>query len=109
MQRQLRLSPRAREAAGLLGANIRLARRERRWTAQDLADRVGVSRPTIQKVERGDPSVSLGTALEAASILGIPLFHDEAERRRVERGRIEDRLALLPRPSQVAAHVDDAF
>lgn len=55
-------SPAAREAAALLGAWVRLGRRERRWTVAELAERVGVSVPTIEKVERGDLTVALGTA-----------------------------------------------
>ena len=51
-----------------------LARRERRWTLAELAERVGVSVVTIRKVERGDPTVALGTAFEAAVIAGVVLF-----------------------------------
>lgn len=36
--------------------------------------RVGVSRGVIQHVEAGEPGTSIGTAFEAAVILGIPLF-----------------------------------
>ena len=30
--------------------------------------------PTLRKVERGDPSVALGTALDVAVLVGVPLF-----------------------------------
>jgi transcriptional regulator with XRE-family HTH domain len=96
------------EAAELLGAGIRLARRERRWTVQELADRVGVTHTTIRKVERGDPTVALGTAFEAAAVLGVPLFHEDATRRSVEAGRLADRLAVLPKAVRAPA-VDDDF
>lgn len=39
---------------------------------------------TIQKIERGDPTVAIGTVFEAATLLGVPLFHPDAERRRIE-------------------------
>lgn len=93
-------SPLAVEAAALLGQQIRAARRERRWTVDELAERVGVTHPTIRKIERGDPTVGLGSAFEAAAILGLPLFHDDPERRAVETARIADRLAVLPARSR---------
>lgn len=102
-------SPIAAEAARLLGARVRLARRERGWTLQELADRVGVTHPTIAKVERGDPSVRLGVAFEAATLVGVPLFHSERERVRLEAGRVEDRLAVLPQLVRRPADVDDDF
>jgi ribosome-binding protein aMBF1 (putative translation factor) len=46
-------SPEAQEAARLLGEQVRLGRLERRWTLEELAERVGVNHATIRKVERG--------------------------------------------------------
>lgn len=102
-------SPIATEAARLLGARVRIARRERGWTVQELADRVGVTHPTIAKVERGDPSVRLGVAFEAATLVGVPLFHEDPARVRLEAGRVEDRLAVLPQVVRKPADVDDDF
>jgi transcriptional regulator with XRE-family HTH domain len=103
------LSAPADEAAKLLGARIRLARRERRWTLQELADRVGVTAVTMRKVERGDPSVRLGVAFEAAALTGVPLFHPERSRRRLEADRVDDRLAVLPQLVRRPVQVDDDF
>jgi transcriptional regulator with XRE-family HTH domain len=102
-------SPVTVEAARLLGARIRLARRERRWTLQELADRVGVTHVTMRKIERGDLTVGLGVAFEAAAIVGVPLFHEERARRSLEAGRVDDRLAVLPRLVRRPARVDDDF
>lgn len=102
-------SPVAVEAARLLGARIRLARRERRWTLQELADRVGVTHVTMRKVERGDPTVKLGIAFEAAALTGVPLFHQDPDRRALEAARIDDRLAVLPQLVRRPAEVDDDF
>jgi transcriptional regulator with XRE-family HTH domain len=96
MKRTRTYSPATVEAARLLGARVRLARRERRWTLQELADRVGVTHVTIGKVERGDLTVGLGVAFEAAAVLGVPLFHEDRSRRALEAGRVDDRLAVLP-------------
>jgi transcriptional regulator with XRE-family HTH domain len=102
-------SPRTVEAARLLGAQVAAARRERRWTVQELAERVGATHPTIRKIERGDPSVGLGVAFEAATLLGIPLFTDDADRRSVEASRLADRLAVLPERVRRPVRVDDDF
>lgn len=102
-------SPATVEAARLLGARIRLTRRERRWGVAELAARVGVTQPTMRKVERGDPSVRLGIAFEAAAVLGIPLFHHDDGRRRLEAARIDDRLALLPTRVSPPRRADDDF
>ncbi len=38
-----------REAASLLGKQIRLGRKQRKWTEQELAERAGLSRATLRK------------------------------------------------------------
>ena len=74
----------------------------------ELAERVGVSHVTMSKVERGDPSVALGTAFEAAALVGVTLFDDDPARRRLESERNVDRLALLPRSTR-RRRVDNDF
>ncbi len=109
MKRLRTFSPVTVEAARLLGARVRLARRERRWTLQELADRVGVTEVTMRKVERGDLTVGLGVALEAAAVVGVPLFHEDRSRRSLEAGRVDDRLAVLPQSVRKPVAVDDDF
>jgi transcriptional regulator with XRE-family HTH domain len=109
MKRIRTYSPATVEAAQLLGARVRLARHEHRWTLQELAERVGVTHVTMRKVERGDLTVGLGVAFEAAAVLGVPLFHEEHSRRVLEAARIEDRLAVLPQLVRKPAEVDDDF
>lgn len=101
-------SPVTRQAAQLLGNRVRLARRERRWTGAELAERVGVSPVTIRKVERGDLTVALGTAFEAAALLGVTLFHDDPAHRALEAERVVARLAVLPATVR-RVMVDDDF
>ena len=101
-------SPVTLKAARLLGSRVTLARRERRWTLAELAERVGVSVVTIRKVERGDPTVALGTALEAATLVGVTLFHEDPVRRSLEVEAVQARLAMLPASVRRAA-VDDDF
>jgi putative transcriptional regulator len=52
---------------------LRAAREERRWTQAELADRVGVSRQTINSVETGRFEPSLGLALKLALLIGEPV------------------------------------
>lgn len=83
----------------MLGAQIKLARRERRWSQDELAARVGVTARTIYKIERGEMSVGLGSAFEAAALLGVPLFYADRARLRADLDRVQARSALLPRPT----------
>jgi transcriptional regulator with XRE-family HTH domain len=96
MKRARSYSPYTVEAARLLGAQIRLARRERRWSQRELADRAGITPETLSKVERGDVSVGLGTAFEMATLVGVPLFHEDRSRLTIDLDRTRDRAALLP-------------
>jgi transcriptional regulator with XRE-family HTH domain len=54
-----------------IGQAIKAARLRRRQPASDLAARVGVSLPTLRKLERGDPTVSLGVFAKAVWVLGL--------------------------------------
>lgn len=104
-------SPYAAEAARLLGAHVRRARRERGWSQAELAERIGITARTVSKIEHGDLSVSLGAAFEAFALLGIPLFDADRPRLSVELDRTEARSALLPRPgrAQPGDEVNDDF
>jgi transcriptional regulator with XRE-family HTH domain len=84
-------------AVRLLGTMVQLERKSRRMTAQDLADRLGVDRGTLQRLEQGDPKVELGLAFEACAILGIPLFEEDARGLALRLDEAGKRLALLPK------------
>lgn len=109
MARPTTHSPITSEAAKILGAQIRGARIDRRWTQKDLAERVGVAPYTVWKLEHGDPSISLGTAFEAAVVCGVPLFAPEPSRLVLEERQLADRLMLLPKRARREAPVDDDF
>lgn len=63
--------PRAQRQIEALGVRLRAARMRRRMTQEVLAERVGVSVPTIAKLESGDPSTSLATVLRLLTVLGL--------------------------------------
>lgn len=54
-----------------LGERLRLARKRRRVTTVLMAERVGISRDTLNRVEKGDAAVSLGTYLRVLRVLGL--------------------------------------
>jgi transcriptional regulator with XRE-family HTH domain len=54
----------------LLGERLRQARIARHEMQQRFADRLGVSRPTLGRMESGDPGVSIGAWLKALQMLG---------------------------------------
>jgi transcriptional regulator with XRE-family HTH domain len=103
-------SPQTVVAAQVLGVEIARARRARRWTVAELAERAGISVITLRNAERGVPTVAIGTMFELATLLGIALFGaDQAQAQSMlDRGR--DRLALLPaRVREPAGPVHDDF
>jgi DNA-binding XRE family transcriptional regulator len=65
------LPPRVLRGLQMLGADIATARRKRAFTVAMMAERVGISRTTYLKVEKGDPSVSLGVYAMALFVLGF--------------------------------------
>ncbi|VEN73796.1 Transcriptional regulator [Candidatus Desulfarcum epimagneticum] len=87
----------SRDAAALLGALIREARHERRLSAQELADRAGISRGLLQRIEKGNLKCEIGAVFEAAAIVGVKLFDaDESAMTRYLR-QTREKLALLPK------------
>jgi transcriptional regulator with XRE-family HTH domain len=61
----------------LLGARIRAARKRRRITAVAAAEAAGISRVTLHRIERGEPTVAIGAWLAVAGALGLTLdLHD---------------------------------
>lgn len=54
-----------------LGERLREARLRRRFPASLVAKRADLSRPTLTKVEQGEPSVTMGSYLRVMSVLGL--------------------------------------
>ncbi len=100
-----------REALALLGGLLRARRTEQKMTAQSLADRAGVSRDMLHRIEKGDPRCEIGVAFELAAILAIPVFAaPELAGLQARRREVEARLALLPKAVHKArGEARDAF
>jgi len=57
-----------------LGRELALARRKRGISTRDMAERLFVSKDTLWRLEKGDPSVAMGTLATAAFIFQL---HDK--------------------------------
>ena len=53
--------PQTQRMLNQMGEQIRLARLRRRLTAELVAERAGISRVTLSNIEKGSPSVSIGS------------------------------------------------
>jgi DNA-binding XRE family transcriptional regulator len=54
-----------------LGSDISIARRKRSLTVEMMAERVSVAKATYLKVEKGDPTVSMGVYAMSLFVLGF--------------------------------------
>lgn len=61
----------ARRALAKLGEDIAVARKKRRISTVSMAERAFVSRSTYTKIEKGDPTVSMGAYVTVLTILGL--------------------------------------
>lgn len=85
-----------KEALILVGRQIRLARKARHMPATELAERMGIARSTLWRIEQGEPGVEVGLVFEAAVLAGVPLFEKAGGSLAKEIDRLDDKLALLP-------------
>lgn len=63
--------PAVRRVLSEVGQNVRLARLRRKLSAELLAERAGMSRPTLRSIERGEPGVTLGALANVLHSLGL--------------------------------------
>lgn len=100
----------ASEAATLLGVLIHNARVERGLTVAEVAERAGVSRGLVQRIERGEMGCSLGAVFEVAAIVGVSLFEAQPNALSRQLSMARDRQSLLPKSVRASAKgVKDDF
>lgn len=98
------------EALSLLAGLIRVARLEQRMSAQEVADRAGISRGMLLRIEKADPKCEIGATFEVARIVGVNLFEVESSRLVMQVKHVEEKLALLPKSARrVKKVVKDDF
>ena len=86
----------AREAAELLGLMIHNARIEQNSTVADVAERAGISRGLVHRIEKGEMGCSIGVVFEVAAIVGLRLFKAEPTTLTRYLSMERDKLTLLP-------------
>jgi transcriptional regulator with XRE-family HTH domain len=85
------LVPRVSRLLNGVGTHLKLARLRRKYSAETVAQRAGITRRTLSKVEQGDPAVAFGVYARVMQVL-----------------RLEDDLALLAVDDELGRKLQDA-
>ena len=85
------LVPRVLRLLDGFGTLLKLARLRRKYSAEVVAQRAGITRRTLSKVEQGDPAVALGIYARVMQVL-----------------RLENDLALLAKDDELGRKLQDA-
>lgn len=97
------LLPKTQRRLKILGENIRIARLRRNFTAEIVAQRAGLSRATLSKIEKGDPSVTIGSYCSVLHSLGLDkdieviAAHDELGRHLQDTDTLSRQRASTPK------------
>lgn len=104
----LTIPPAAAQALRALGENLAIARTRRRESQRAWAKRLGVSVPTLIRLERGDPGVGAGIYATALWLMGTVSGLAELAAPAADRGALEGdvRQALQRRAVRSAASVE---
>ena len=65
------LFPKLQRMLTQVGENIKLARLRRKLSNEQVAERAGIGRSTLVKIEQGHPGVSIGNYLNVLRVLGL--------------------------------------
>jgi transcriptional regulator with XRE-family HTH domain len=97
----------AKRALDKLGADIRDARRRRRIPMALMAQRAGIGRMTLVRLEQGDAAVSMGAYARVLFVLGLTARLDEladashdATGLAVEEEHLPKRIRTSPKPKR---------
>jgi hypothetical protein len=94
----------------LLGENLSIARKRRKEPIKVWAQRMGVSEPTVVRMERGDPSVAFGIYATALWLIGRSPAIPELAAPQLDMGALEDavrvaRARAVRKPASVQARL----
>ena len=70
-KRSASIFPKNEKVLSLLGENIKLACKRRGYSQSLIAERTGLSRLTVRKIQQGDSTVSIGHYMAVLSVLGL--------------------------------------
>jgi len=104
----LSIPPAAEQALRSLGENLAIARVRRRESQRVWAKRLGISVPTLIRMERGDPGVSAGVYATALWLVGTVSGLSKLAEPATDLGALEDdvRKAVARRAVRSAASVE---
>ena len=95
------LPPKVRRSLVKLGGDLSTARKKRNLTVMMMAERMCVAKSTYLRVEKGDPTVSMGVYAMALFVLGFDdLFGEIVDPRRDDQGLLLD-IERLPKRIRV--------
>lgn len=70
-KKRMILLPKTRRILEEMGENIKLARLRRKFSSEQVAERANISRPTLSAIEKGKPTVSIGSYLLVLQVFGL--------------------------------------
>ena len=96
------LQPKHQRLLTTLGENLKLARLRRRLSAEQVAERAGISRSTLHLIESGAPGTSLGKLLQVLVVLGMEsdlsrIAADDLLSRKLEDARLTETRRRAPK------------
>jgi transcriptional regulator with XRE-family HTH domain len=97
------------QQAQSLGGRLRAARQARRLRLVDVAHKSGLSRKTVEAVERGEPSTSLGAYLAVLGSMGIGQELDLIADPGLDREGLSLRFSVREKRVRLPAKVDNDF
>jgi transcriptional regulator with XRE-family HTH domain len=102
MDRSTNLLPKHQRILADLGENLKLARLRRKLSAEQVAERAGVSRSTLSLMENGSAGSSLGKLLQVLVVLGLEadlakVAADDVLGRKLEDARLTETRRRAPK------------
>jgi transcriptional regulator with XRE-family HTH domain len=96
------LLPKHKRLLSDLGENLKLARLRRKLSAEQVAERAGVSRSTLHLMENGSAGASLGKLLQVLVVLGLDadlsrIAADDVLGRKLEDARLTETRQRAPK------------
>ena len=70
-KKKIVILPKTKRILSDMGENMKLARLRRKLSSTQVAERANISRPTLTAVEKGSPTVSMGSYLLVLQVLGL--------------------------------------
>ena len=63
--------PKYQKTFDQIGENVKLARKRRKLTMEQVSERAGIHRATLYRIEKGDPGVAIGLYFNVFRVLNL--------------------------------------